>query len=278
VATSVLHNVGNVLNSVNVSTSLLAERLRRLDFSNLARAAQLMQTHNGDLARFLTQDEKGRRLPDFLRELAQHLGGEQKEMLVEIRELADHLEHIKRIVAMQQTHAKGVGVSEVVRPAELVEDALRLLRKAYARHEVTLVREFAEVPLLAVDRHKVIQILVNLLQNAKHACEQNQADDRKVVVRLARLGNYGVRIQVADNGIGIPAGNLTKIFSHGFTTRKDGHGFGLHSGALAAQDLGGTLSAFSDGPGKGATFTLDLSGAPPPAQTHVEEQLLGTRN
>ena len=87
-------------------------------------------------------------------------------------------------------------------------------------------------------------------------------------------GKSGVRIQVADNGIGIPAENLTKIFSHGFTTRKDGHGFGLHSGALAAQELGGTLTVFSDGPGKGATFTLDLSATPTPPQRRIEKELL----
>jgi signal transduction histidine kinase len=63
---------------------------------------------------------------------------------------------------------------------------------------------------------------------------------------------------VSDNGVGIASENLTRIFNHGFTTRKDGHGFGLHSGALAAREMGGALWAQSDGPGKGATFTLEL--------------------
>ena len=278
VATTVLHNVGNVLNSVNVSTSVLSDRLRQLDAPTLAKVAQLMQEQNGNLARFLTEDEKGRRLPEFLGKFAERLGREQKELLGEVRELAEHVDHIKKIITMQQAHAQVAGVSEIVRPRDLVEDALRLLRKAYGRHSVTLLREFAEVQDITVDRHKVIQILVNLLQNAKFACDHNQPENRRVMVRLARLGSSGVRIQVADNGVGIPADNLTRIFSQGFTTRKDGHGFGLHSGALAAQELGGSLSVYSEGPGKGATFTLDLCVSPPSAPKPIAPEWAGAAN
>jgi signal transduction histidine kinase len=67
-----------------------------------------------------------------------------------------------------------------------------------------------------------------------------------------------VRISVIDNGVGIPAQNMDRLFTHGFTTRQSGHGFGLHSGALAAQELGGTLHAESEGAGRGAAFILEL--------------------
>jgi PAS domain S-box-containing protein len=266
VATSVLHNVGNVLNSVNVSTTLLSSRLRKLPIADLTRALQLMQEHAGDLGHFLTTDERGRLLPHYLEKLAQHLGQEQKSLLAEIKELAGNMEHIKEIVAMQQNYANVAGVSEIVQPAELVEDALRIQQGAYERHSVRLIREFAEVPQITIDRHKVIQILINLLQNARYACEQNKPDVRKVVVRISRIGRTGIRIEVADNGIGIPAESMTQIFSHGFTTRKNGHGFGLHSGALAAKALGGSLTAFSEGPGQGATFTLELPVEPKSGQ------------
>ncbi|MGA2747500.1 MAG: two-component regulator propeller domain-containing protein [Verrucomicrobiota bacterium] len=261
VATNVLHNVGNVLNSVNVSTTLVSERLRRLQISNLTMAARLLREHSNDLGRFLTADEKGRRLPEYLEQVAQHLGREQTGLLAEIKELARNVEHINEIVAMQQTYATASGVSEIVQPADLVEDALRMNREGGARHSVKITREFTPVPPITVDRHKVIQILVNLLQNAIHACGQNDPGARQVVVRINPAGSAGVRIQVADNGIGIPPENLTRIFSHGFTTRKNGHGFGLHSGALAATELGGALTVFSGGSGKGATFTLELPAA-----------------
>jgi C4-dicarboxylate-specific signal transduction histidine kinase len=119
------------------------------------------------------------------------------------------------------------------------------------------VREYDSLPVVTVQKHKVLQILVNLLRNAKHACDDSGKATKQVTVRV--VAEHGrVRISVTDNGIGIPAENLTQIFAHGFTTRKNGHGFGLHSGALVARELGGSLTALSDGPGRGATFVLDL--------------------
>jgi signal transduction histidine kinase len=140
----------------------------------------------------------------------------------------------------------------------LVEDALKMHSGAYLRHAVQLNREYAETPPITTDKHKVLQILVNVLHNAMYACDESGRADKQVAVRIGRAGEDRVRIEVADNGIGIPAENLTKIFNHGFTTRKDGHGFGLHSGALAAKELGGSLTVHSEGLGKGASFTLEL--------------------
>jgi PAS domain S-box-containing protein len=266
VATSVLHNVGNVLNSVSVSSTLVSQRLRHLNVINLTKAVQLMQAHAGDLGNFLTVDPKGRHLPLYLEKLSDHLCQEQESLQAELKGLAENVEHIKEIVAMQQTYAKVSGVSEIVRAADLAEDALRMHRDAFQRHGVRVIREFSEVPQFTMDRHKVIQILVNLLQNARHACEQNGPGDHQVVVRIRPAGPASIRFEVTDNGVGIPFENLTRIFAHGFTTRKDGHGFGLHSGALAARELGGSLTAFSEGPGKGATFTLELPIETKPAQ------------
>jgi len=128
---------------------------------------------------------------------------------------------------------------------------------AFTRHGVNLRCEFADVPEIVVEKHKVLQILVNLLRNAKYACEASGRTDKEVVIRILNQAG-AVQIAVADNGVGIHPEHLGRIFSHGFTTKKDGHGFGLHSGALAAKDLGGALRVDSDGPGRGATFTLDL--------------------
>jgi signal transduction histidine kinase len=129
---------------------------------------------------------------------------------------------------------------------------------AYQRHSVKVMREYEAVPALILDRHKVLQILINVFQNAKYACDEGSQPDKIVVVRIKRRDGICVVIEIADNGIGISPENLTRIFSHGFTTRKDGHGFGLHSAALAAKELGGSLTAQSDGIGKGATFILEL--------------------
>jgi signal transduction histidine kinase len=126
------------------------------------------------------------------------------------------------------------------------------------RHHVTVLREYSEVPPILVDKHKVLQILVNLIRNAKYALDDRGHSEKLLTLRIGSNGNNTVKIAVIDNGIGIPAEHLTRIFEHGFTTRKEGHGFGLHNGALAAKDLGGSLAAQSDGLGKGAVFTLEL--------------------
>jgi signal transduction histidine kinase len=196
-------------------------------------------------------------VPAHLAQLSEHLLAEQETNLRELDSLRRNVEHIKEIVAMQQNYATFGGVKEMINVADLVEDSLRLNEGALSRRQVAVVREFADVPPLNIEKHKVLQIMVNLLRNAKHACQDSERADKRLTVRVAN-GDGRVRISVMDNGVGIPPENLTRIFNHGFTTRKDGHGFGLHSGALAAKELGGSLTVHSDGPGQGAAFTLEL--------------------
>lgn len=258
VATSVLHNVGNVLNSVNVSYALIAGKVRNSKVMNLGKAVALMQEHAAELGAFLTQDAKGKQLPGYLGNLAEHLAGEQKDLIQELQSLGANIEHIKEIVAMQQSYATVCGVIETLPVVELVEDALRLNAGAMERHQVQVVREYAETPPIPVDRHKVLQILVNLIRNAKYALDDKGHTDKRLILRIELLENKTIRISVIDNGVGIPTENLTRVFEHGFTTRKQGHGFGLHNGALAARELGGSLTAHSQGPGQGATFILEL--------------------
>ncbi len=256
VATNVLHNVGNVLNSVNVSASIVSERIRKSKCTGLARAAALLSEHAPDLGAFLT-GAQGSHMPVYLQELAAELIAERDVAIAELAVLHGNVEHIKEIVAMQQSYARRGGVTDMVDIRTLVEDSLRMNEGAFSRHGITLVHDFQEVPLITVDKHKVLQILVNVMRNAKYACDESSSGEKRVTVRV-RAANGTMLIAIIDTGVGIPPENLERIFSHGFTTRKDGHGFGLHSCALAAKDLGGSLQGESAGPGHGATFTLTL--------------------
>ena len=260
VATSVLHNVGNVLNSVNVSSNVIVEKMRNSKAPNLGKAVALMRERADDLPGFFANDPKGKQLPGYLTQLAEHLVAEQQEMLRELASLSGNIDHIKEIVAMQQSYAKVSGVREKLDVTELVEDALRMNAGAMERHGVRVIREYSAVPPILIDKHKVLQILVNLIRNAKYAVDESRQSDKRMKLRVALNGKSRVKISVVDNGVGIAPENLNQIFGHGFTTRKDGHGFGLHSGALAAREMGGSLSAHSDGPGQGATFTLEIPG------------------
>ncbi|MDB6055402.1 MAG: Multi-sensor signal transduction histidine kinase [Verrucomicrobiales bacterium] len=258
VATSVLHNIGNVLNSVNVSCSVVSEKVRRSAIASVSRSAEMLKEHRDDLGSFMTSDPVGQKLPVFLEKLAKRLVEEQSVILSELQLLIQNIDHIKDIVAVQQDHAKHVnGAQETITPRQLVEDALRMNHSSLARHEIAIEREYGDVPAFSFEKHKVLQILVNLIRNAKHALSDSARVDKKLTLRVV-AEEGGVSIGVGDNGVGIPAENMSKIFAYGFTTRKGGHGFGLHGSVLAAQEMGGSLTARSEGPGKGTFFTLKL--------------------
>jgi C4-dicarboxylate-specific signal transduction histidine kinase len=178
-------------------------------------------------------------------------------VLREVELLQKNIEHIKEIVAMQQNYARISGVVETIPVDELIEDAVQMNAGALQRHGVLLVRDYQQRPSITVEKHKVLQILVNLIRNAKYACDESGREDKRIKLQIT-ADSHRVYIAVSDNGVGIPEENLTRIFSHGFTTRANGHGFGLHSGALAAQELGGAIRVSSQGPGRGAEFVVEL--------------------
>jgi ligand-binding sensor domain-containing protein/signal transduction histidine kinase len=257
VATGVLHNVGNALNSVNVSATLVADQVRQTKAGSVTKVAALLDQHKADLAGFLTTDPRGQMLPAYLGTLADVLAAEQKTLLTELELLCKNVDHIKDIVAMQQSFARTAAVIETVSVPDLIEDALRINAGSLARHAVDTIRDYQARPVVTTDKHKVIQILVNLVRNAMQACDESGRTDKRITIRTTS-DDRSVHLAIIDNGVGIPAENFDRIFNHGFTTRKTGHGFGLHSGALAARELGGSLRVHSDGPGLGATFILDL--------------------
>ncbi len=257
VATSVLHNVGNVLNSVNVSATLVADQVRRSKSPNVGKLSDLLHQHRADLGDYLVNDPKGKIIPAYLMTLKDELAKEQSTILAELDSLHKNIGHIKDIVAMQQSYAKTSGVVETVSIPDLIEDALRMNAGSLARHDVDVAREYHVRPVVTLEKNKALQILVNLVRNAKYACDESGRIDKLLTIRTTADDRH-VIITISDNGVGIPRENLIRIFAHGFTTRKDGHGFGLHSGALAAKELGGSLTAHSDGPGLGAAFTLTL--------------------
>ncbi|MFL5346121.1 MAG: two-component system sensor histidine kinase NtrB [Hyalangium sp.] len=267
IATGVLHNVGNTLNSVNVSATLVVERLHGSRVPGLLRATELLRDKAPELDTFLTRDERGRVLPEYLLAVSRQLAEEQATMLAELKALTKNVDHIKSVVRMQQEHARFVGMVEQVTLPELLDDALRLHATSFEQLGIQVRREYSSsLPPLLVDRHKLLQILVNLLSNARHALLDSQRPDKRLTLRVALLPEEQVRIEVSDNGPGISPENLPRIFNQGFTTKKSGHGFGLHASALAATEMKGSLTCTSAGPGQGATFIIDLPLTPEQAR------------
>ena len=266
IATNVLHNVGNVLNSVNISADLVSRKLRASKTQGLGKAMQLINDHQGDLGTFLTEDAKGKLLPGYLNQLVEAIALEQQGMSDELAQLTKSVDHIKDIVATQQSYAGANSLMEPLYISELLEDALRMNSGALTRHHVTVVKEYGDVPQVMGDKHRLLLILINLISNAKYAMSDLTNRPRQMTLGVKIVEDTTLQVSVKDDGEGIAEENMTRIFAHGFTTRKEGHGFGLHSCALAAIEMNGHLTAHSDGPGKGALFTLQI-----PLKTVKEE-------
>jgi PAS domain S-box-containing protein len=256
-ATGVLHNVGNVLNSVNIASACVSDSLRKSKSANLKKVVALIRQHEADLGAFFTHDPKGKILPGYLAQLSDHLAGEQAAALEELGQLQQNIEHIKSIITVQQDSANLSHSQEALKPADMVEDALKLNANGLRTNGVHVIKDFEEMPTIMAEKHKVLQILVNLVRNAMQALEESNNTEKRVTIRVCQDAGRA-RIAITDTGGGIRPENLPRIFAHGFTTKKNGHGFGLHSAALAAKEMGGTLTVQSDGPNRGATFVLEL--------------------
>ncbi|OJH39720.1 ATP-binding protein [Cystobacter ferrugineus] len=265
VATGVLHNVGNTLNSVNISTSLVIDQIRKSRVTSLTRVATLLREHLADIPAFIAQDPQGQKLPLFLIALSDQLQQERDSMLREMYSLGESVEHINSIVSMQQKHARAAGAVEHVAVPKLIDEALRLHAVSFERLNIHIERDYAEVPPIFVDRHKLLQILINLVSNARHALVASPKKDKHMGIHVRSAPGTGrLHIEVTDNGVGIAPENLGRMFSQGFTTKKMGHGFGLHISALAAAEMKGRLTCSSPGLEQGATFVLEL-----PMQTEL---------
>jgi len=259
VSTSVLHNVGNVLNSVNVSISLITEKITKSKISALSKVVELMQANSEHIAQFMSEDPKGKLLQPYIAELSHHLTEERESALRELKSLDQNIQHIKDIVKSQQSiTGETGGVQEPLVLKKLLDDAIEIALCDMGSKGIHIKREYLVEDEVIIDKSKVMQILLNLMRNANDSVLSSKQPDKEIIVRVEKIEGDRMSIKVIDNGEGIAPENITRIFSFGFTTKETGHGFGLHSSALVARELRGSLNAYSDGVGKGATFHLIL--------------------
>jgi signal transduction histidine kinase len=258
VATGVLHNVGNALNSVNVSASVIEKQMRVSAFEKLERITTLIEEHSQDFGAFVSSDSRGKKIPDYISKVTNALKRERSKVTDEFKDLLSNVEHIKALVAVQQDVAHSTGLVQTINSEKVVDDAIVANKGTLANHNVKIQKHISGyLRDFESDRRKVLQILINLISNAKDAVVESGKADRRIQVSVS-MTNESIQFEVADNGKGIATEDLNKIFQHGFTTKKTGHGFGLHSSANFATELGGSLMAFSAGLGHGAHFRLTL--------------------
>jgi signal transduction histidine kinase len=259
VATSILHNIGNILNSVKVSVEMLRENIHKLELQNIAKIVDMLISHLDDATKFLTEDPKGKLIPKYLTAFNQSVRQAQIQLDDEAHSLMTYVQHIEDIVAMQKSTSGVVKVSEKLLLSEILDNSIQLCGKTFEKNNIEVQKVYGDKIILTSDKFKILQIMVNLLQNAKDALLLSDVDvPVKIIGIKIEKHDNNVDILISDNGVGIEPENLTKIFSLGFTTKQQGHGFGLHGSALAAKELGGKLQVKSAGIGKGSTFILTL--------------------
>lgn len=257
-ATGVLHNVGNVLNSVNVSACLIQQRFRNSALQSLNRLSSLLDEHGDTFGHFVSTDARGQQLPRFLSKVTEAIHQERKHVASELQDLVSNVDHIKTIVSAQQSSARSKGLIERVQLADVIDAAINANRGSLSNHGIRIHQRMDDaLPEIQTDKHKLLQILINLISNAKDAIKEHSPKDARVTIS-ARTFDGKVVVDIQDTGVGISSEQLARIFRHGFTTKQHGHGFGLHSSANFATELGGSLSALSGGIGHGATFRLSL--------------------
>ncbi|MBA3581004.1 MAG: MASE1 domain-containing protein [Gammaproteobacteria bacterium] len=262
IASGVLHNVGNVLNSVNVSVSVASDKVRELNAAGIEKVRSMLSENAGHLDEFFKEPTKLPKLLAYMEMLHNSFIGQREVALEELRAVADNIEHIKSIVYRQQNYAKTMSVLEPVLINDLVEDALEMNAPKLERSYIEVQKDYGEFPALMADRHDILQIVGNLISNAKHAMDGVSSSIKKIVLRTRLIDGNWIRIEVQDTGCGIPQHIQEKLFQFGFTTKKDGHGFGLHACANTAKALGGKLYFESAGEGLGACFILELPYVP----------------
>ena len=256
IATGVLHNVGNVLNSVNISVEIITDKMKNFAINKIDKVVALFPEDQEELSSFLSTNPKAKLVPGVLKSMHQDYQDEYKEVSLELKSLEENVLLIKNIISVQQSAATSKGLKEEVLINDLIEQAIQVNALSLNRHAVSVNKEYSQQIKLLTDKSKVLQILINLISNAKEAVKQ---DEHPIItIKMKRTENKWLKIIVHDNGVGIKEEDLASIFSYGFSTKKHGHGFGLHNSAIAAKDLEGSLEVESPGENEGATFTLSL--------------------
>jgi len=257
VASGVLHNVGNVLNSVNVSVSVIREQVRKTKSENLSRLVAMINENKANIANFIENDEKGKQIPRFLSLLAGQLKEEKNNLYEELDQLSSNIDHIKNVISMQQSYAGSYGMREKVKISDLVEDALKINIQGMNQYGIEVIKQYDNTEMLYIDKHKALQVFINLISNAKYALIDSDKENKIIYIIIKREGEK-INIEIKDNGIGIAPEDVSHLFEYGFKKRRGGHGYGLHHSALVVNELGGKISVNSDGPGKGASFIVAI--------------------
>lgn len=265
IASEVLHNVGNTVNSANCSIEMLEDRFEKSKLSGLARATTLLQEQAPRATEFFGQDPRGPKLISYLITLNDSLQQERTDNQAEVTRLRETIRHIRDAIAAQQTFAGRSDFRQDVELAGLIETVMGMNQELVRSTETKVTIDLPPLPELQLNKSKMTQVLVNLVRNAIQAMQDVPSDRRHLKIVASCVEDSGIEIEIADTGTGFSDELKSRLFTHGFTTKPEGNGFGLHYCANAIRESGGNVSAHSGGPGQGASFRIRLPRVMPTA-------------
>ncbi|MEX2463563.1 MAG: two-component regulator propeller domain-containing protein [Balneolaceae bacterium] len=261
IASGVLHNVGNILASINTSAALIEDIVQRSKIDGFVQANRLLKENIDHIDEFISKDPKGKGLLDYYLKLEKPITTERERILQQTERLIEKIKLVNDVISAQQNYA-GIGLlSEEIFLSEIIDSALALESGSIERHSLNVKTDYRATDPVNVHQTKLIHVLVNIFKNAKEAMSDNEQNDKNIEIKTWQEGDQ-IYLSITDNGTGIRNENLNKIFTQGFTTKVSGHGFGLHSSANYMREMGGSIRVESGGAGKGATFTLTFPGKP----------------
>lgn len=266
-ATTVLHNIGNVLNSVNVDSLHIRKTLEGMRLQQMVMACKLLVEHRANLADYLINDERGSRLPEYLARVSAVVARDAGSLSRLSDDIAAKVDLMRDIIETQQSYATTTQGALPYDIKRLAEEALKVQMDSIRRRGVSLHQNFSEVPQVVVNSSKLIHVMINMLKNAVEAMEAVPENRRELTLTI-KAARGRVILSIADTGMGIAPENLPKMFTYGFSTKKTGHGFGLHYCARTIEAMGGEVRVESAGVNKGATFIISFPAAPSKKRRH----------
>lgn len=258
ISADVIHNLGNGLNSVNVAGALIKEHCEKLPVTKLRRVIGLMEANQQELADFLSQDERGRKVMPFLKNNLAALDRGRERLENEVDGLVEKTRAMNKIIFAQQALTENRDQYEDVGIIDMVEQVLVLQEESLREHHIRLVTDFEDRPTVRVHKTKFLRALGNLVKNAWESTMMRNPDDKEVRIHTFQPDPAWVRLEIIDNGTGIPAEDITRVFHQGYSTKPHGHGFSLHYCGNVISEMKGRITVQSQGVGKGATFRVDL--------------------
>ncbi len=259
VAESVLHNIGNVLNSVGISLAVIHEKMTTDQSLKLKEVANLIEVGVAKKDNTFS-DEKGLAIAKYLNDLSQILLEKQQNIGDELDKLEKHFQHISSIVLMQRDFSGFSGLTEKIKVVDLLEQAKQLSYETSMENMIQITQYCEFNDDILIDKMKALQILINLLRNATQAvlmCKTQAVKEISITTQQSAEEGF-FDITVSDNGVGIEKEAMNKVFRMNYTTKNEGHGIGLHTSVIAAEKMGGKLTVKSPGQNQGAVFTLTL--------------------